>query len=663
MAILDFSQKKELRQTAEKLLEDAVDTQEKQEFQKSIDLGEQAVVLFQQLGDEEKVIEIKLLNCQNYVTLGRMEKAFTTLKNLERDCNEKLGDFHELTIALLHQLTFFYIGILKKMEEGIAYANKCLKTHLNMKEKDASRMSPSYNNLGFAYGEIGDYDQQLLYYQKALSITLETVGEEHENIGRNYSNLGYYHQIVSEDYSKAIEYHQKALYINNKAFGEQSYLVALGYSNMGYTHLHIQDFDKAVEYYKKSLSILEGVTGRNHVYASIKLGLGNTYDQLGWHTQSIEEYAIALQICDKILTEKHPQRAAVLNSWSRALRKLGKYELALEKNHLALLEMLKVEKTNMDFFHTSYQIEDFKTIRPLLLVFVEKARICLASFYEKPNEHQYLQLCLQTCLLADRYIKKQRAGYHTSGTQMALNKNTMALYELGLQAGVRAAADQAKERQVAFDFSEQTKANLLLSSIHKSIVKQSINLPNALLQREKDLKLELTRLDKSIQLQESLGERKDKDYIQKLQNRFFDCHKVYLQLIKTFEQNHPDYYQLKYQTETTSIETIQSTLSDNQWMVSYFVGETHYYIFFIGKGVFEVLEYEKTDGFETLVNDFLQSIQQHQLEMYLKKAYELYQYLLQPVEMYLIDPLADFTSMEEHQEMAQMPQLIIIPHG
>ena len=238
----------------------------------------------------------------------------------------------------------------------------------------------------------------------------------------------------------------------------------------------------------------------------------------------------------------------------------------------------------------------------------------------------------------------------------------MTLYELGIEAGIKT-ADQTKGRQLAFDFSEQAKANLLFTSIHESIVKQNADLPAALLQQEKSLKLELTRLDKSIQLQESLGAKKDTSYIQKLQNQFFDSHKVYLQLIEKIEQSYPDYYQLKYQTKTTSIETIQETLSDSQWMVNYFVGKTHYYIFFIGKGVFEVLEYEKTDGFEALVDDFLQSIQQHQLDVYTEKAYELYQYLLQPIEMYLIDPLADFTSMEEHPKTAQMPQLIIIPHG
>ncbi|MFK7904680.1 MAG: CHAT domain-containing protein, partial [Chitinophagales bacterium] len=651
----------QIRQIAEKNFKYSIDAEERYEYQKSIDFGEKAITLFQQLGDDEKVIEVKLNNFRNYVGLGRNEEASAIIKVLEQECEEKLGA-HELTIIMMQRLTYFYISVLKKMDEGIACARKCLKIHLNMERKDASLLTVSYNNLGFAYGSIGDHDQQLLYYQKAGSNALEAGGEEHGDVGNNFNNLGYYYQNIKEDYPKAMDYHQKALHINKKNFGDQSYQVALGYFNMGYVSHQTQDFTRAIEYYKKTLSILEDGVGRTYIYADVKLALGKTYAKMGLHTAAIEEYTIALQISNTIIVGKSPGKASTLNNWSTSLREMGEYELALEKNHSALLQILKVEDTRIDFFHTPLQLEDFKKKYSLLPIFIEKAHICLAYFNEKPTSQKYLKLCLDTCLLANRYVKEQRTDYHTSGTKMTLNKSAMALYELGIEAGIKT-ADQTKGRQLAFDFSEQAKANLLFTSIHESIVKQNADLPAALLQQEKSLKLELTRLDKSIQLQESLGAKKDTSYIKKLQNQFFDSHKVYLQLIEKIEQSYPDYYQLKYQTETTSIETIQSTLSDNQWMVSYFVGETHYYIFFIGKGVFEVLEYEKTDSFEALVDDFLQSIQQHQLDVYTEKAYELYQYLLQPIEMYLIDPLADFTSMEEHQEMAQMPQLIIIPHG
>ena len=49
------------------------------------------------------------------------------------------------------------------------------------------------------------------------------------------------------------------------------------------------------------------------------------------------------------------------------------------------------------------------------------------------------------------------------------------------------------------------------------------------------------------------------------------------------------------------------------------------------------------------------ALQNHKLEKYAQKGYELYQELLQPLEMYLIDP-----SIEETEAVQQ---LIIIPHG
>ncbi len=74
---------------------------------------------------------------------------------------------------------------------------------------------------------------------------------------------------------------------------------------------------------------------------------------------------------------------------------------------------------------------------------------------------------------------------------------------------------------------------------------------------------------------------------------------------------------------------------------------------------------EKPSHFEELIEDFLQAIQQHQFETYANSAYELYQYLLQPLEMYLMDPAAVVSPFSEKEESANsnIPQLIVIPHG
>ncbi len=174
----------------------------------------------------------------------------------------------------------------------------------------------------------------------------------------------------------------------------------------------------------------------------------------------------------------------------------------------------------------------------------------------------------------------------------------------------------------------------------------------------------MTYLDKSIQQQKAKGEQKDKELFQQCQNQFFDYHQEYTQLIEKFEKDYPDYYQLKYETKTASIEEIQENLEENQVMVSYFVGENHYYIFLLTPDLFEVFDYDKPDDFETLIEDFLQAIKQHELEKYCSTAFRLHRLLMKEVEAFLIDPFAEDNIFgEEEATSIGEKQLLIIPHG
>ena len=257
--------------------------------------------------------------------------------------------------------------------------------------------------------------------------------------------------------------------------------------------------------------------------------------------------------------------------------------------------------------------------------------------------------------LVDELVCRLRQSYHSIKSKLGLSARIATEnYSKGIYAALNAPASLDK-RAWAFAFSEKAKGAILYASFQENVAKECANIPVELLQKEKKLKVELDYLAKSIQQQKAKGDKKNEELFQKFQNDYFNVHQAYKQLIQGFEQNYPDYYQLKYQTEVVSIEEIQANLTANQWMVSYFMGENRYYIFLIGKEDFEVFDFEKISGFEQLVEDFLNAIQNHEWEVYAEKGYELYQELLQPLEMYLIDP-----SMEREDTI---PQLIIISHG
>ena len=75
-------------------------------------------------------------------------------------------------------------------------------------------IAASYNNLGYAYGKLGDHKKQLDYYLKALAIREKVLPENHPDIAASYNNVGHAYYELG-DYKKALEYYQRLLSIQN----------------------------------------------------------------------------------------------------------------------------------------------------------------------------------------------------------------------------------------------------------------------------------------------------------------------------------------------------------------------------------------------------------------------------------------------------------------
>jgi tetratricopeptide (TPR) repeat protein len=72
------------------------------------------------------------------------------------------------------------------------------------------------NQYGLILHTLGQYDQAIEYYEKALASDLETFGEAHPNVARLWNNLGLAWDSKGE-YDQAIEYFEKALASFQKA--------------------------------------------------------------------------------------------------------------------------------------------------------------------------------------------------------------------------------------------------------------------------------------------------------------------------------------------------------------------------------------------------------------------------------------------------------------
>ena len=51
-------------------------------------------------------------------------------------------------------------------------------------------VASSYINIGNTWGNKGEYDKALEYYEKCLTIRLKTLGGEHPDVASSYNNIG-----------------------------------------------------------------------------------------------------------------------------------------------------------------------------------------------------------------------------------------------------------------------------------------------------------------------------------------------------------------------------------------------------------------------------------------------------------------------------------------
>ncbi|MFK7905255.1 MAG: CHAT domain-containing protein, partial [Chitinophagales bacterium] len=429
--------------------------------------------------------------------------------------------------------------------------------------------------------------------------------------------------------------------------------LAQGYFHLAQIHVEKKDYETALGYAQKALHLNTlYFGGKDFAVAGNEYLIGKIYVLKNNPQKSLEYFHRSLDKLSVVGASQFMEVARCLCSIGEILNQQSSYQEALESIQKAI-QILCSNFEESDIYKNP-KLQDIPFDTHILDTLVLKASVFFNCYQWTTQNIRDYEVVLSTYQLVDELICRLRQSYHSMKAKLGLSARIATEnYRKGIYAALNAPISIDK-REFAFMFSEKAKGAILYASFQENIAKERGSIPRELLQNEKNLKIELDYLEKSIQKQERREDGKNEGLLEKFENDYFNIYQKYKRVVQSLEQDYPDYHQLKYQTETASIEEIQANLTANQWMVSYFIGESRYYIFLIGKKEFEVLDLEKIDGFEQLVEDFLSAIQNHKFEEYTQKGYELYQELLQPLEMYLIDP-----SMEEET----VQQLIIIPHG
>ena len=235
------------------------------------------------------------------------------------------------------------------------------------------------------------------------------------------------------------------------------------------------------------------------------------------------------------------------------------------------------------------------------------------------------------------------------GSKLLLLAKTYPIYEQAIAVSLlKAEADHDLELlQNTFTYAEKSKSSLLQAQLKAADALSFAGIPDSLTQRERDLRIDITWREKQRQNLLNQGLTETDTSVLRVSGIIFDLKQSYESLKQRFERDYPNYYRLKYDLSTVSLNYVQDTLlTKDQALLEYFAGDSSLFLFVIKPDTFVVREVKRDFPLEKWIEQFRHGLYgfytipkakrpdtlfDFTLDQYLTYAPKLYEKLIAPV--------------------------------
>ena len=243
------------------------------------------------------------------------------------DLFEKYHPNHSEYASSLNNLGIVYSD-MAYFKAADPYYQKAIEVYQNALGEGRPDYAGSLNNLGNLYQNMGNYKAAVPFYRQALEIRKKALGESHPDYASSLNNFGNLYQNLG-DYKAAAPYYDQALAIYKQALGENHPDYAMSLNNLGILYSAMGDYKAAEPYYIQALEIRKIVFGKLHPdYAGSLNSLGILYYEMGDYKTAEPYYLQALEIRNKALGKTHPDYAGSLNNLGILYSAMGDYSAA-----------------------------------------------------------------------------------------------------------------------------------------------------------------------------------------------------------------------------------------------------------------------------------------------------------------------------------------------
>ncbi|HYC84753.1 MAG TPA: CHAT domain-containing protein [Chryseosolibacter sp.] len=564
----------------------------------------------------EKVL-LATKRAQALIHLGRYDEADSTLTGIP------VGDntYHKAIVLTTSGLLFMNQGRLDRAQETLEQAVSAFESTGKGTSLDAAQ---AITYLGLSYNSAGRYMKAQEQLMMALSIREKNLTANHELVAASLNDLGL--AYANTDNDKALDYYEKAFRIYAAIHGPDHPKLAIASINNGLIYRKLELYGDAVNNFEAALKIWErAYQGPHPTKAFALLNLGETYLKMQNLDAARGYYEKALQMYRGVYGDKHPDIAQVLNALGNIALSNGKYADALNLYQQAIIANVSGYE---DPAPASLPPPDrFYNGHVLLYSLLYKAQAYEEQYAGKSLRLSDLITSLRILQHCDSLVNSLRQHSTNENDKIALGVIANDVYANGVRIAMQTALNSVRRKpyfELAFYFAEKSKSAVLLESISEANAKSFAGIPTALMEEEKNLKSAIALTNRK------LSQKPSPDEERLLRETAFKLSRAYESFIRKLESDFPQYFNLKFNTTSPSMQDLQKLLDKETAVLSYFIDDKggRLYTFLITAKRYKVFERTLPAEFDRYITGFRNGIYFNELKSFSVSGRKLHDLLI-----------------------------------
>lgn len=570
--------------------------------------------------EDTTAMSSKRIDCYNalgasYWKYGDMNKAKRALKR----SSELALLMDDTTMAKLYaanaignlSLAFEDEGNLSKsmelLEESIELRKEALPHLVETYDKDIQQrhLIANYHNLAALYLSIGDMERALAMTEYVYSLQGEYFPEDTKKYAGYEESRGSI-KLAAGNYEEAEVHLINSLDGTVKEYGEVNYHTLNRHQRLGQLYQEWGKYEKALFHINRTIDLAEAVSAEfgsqelakaYHFRAAVRMGL-----------QDYSEAHSDLRRSSVIFAENFGDKGTPVGEIL-----LDRAKVFLEENEpdsagIYLDEAVEIFESN----RKRNQNEGNKSYSGIVRRFPEALLLKAQLVVDK--DIPSLQIALEYLETALTYLREERRNFDSDGAQLSFIDEHASIYAEAAGIAYQLYQLTGKEafRDEVLRYAEERKTVLLKRQLNKFSSLRVAQVPDSIIAQERILLKQLSDPNST----ENYGEIEEQ----------------YDALLDDIREFYPNYYELRYDSKTSSIAEIQNhLLKDGQTLIEFVETNAGLLAFVISTEKIELIALEDKD-IETNIHALNQGIIARKHTESSALSEELYSDLFAPLE-------------------------------